>query len=85
MRATGVTRRLDDLGRVVVPKEIRNHFGINNGDPVEFYVDEFGVYIKKYEPGCTFCGNALKISNYKGRNICQACASEIADGLAKVG
>ncbi len=49
MKATGIVRQVDDLGRVVIPKEIRRMLGINTGDPVEFYVENDGVIVKRYD------------------------------------
>lgn len=77
MRATGVVRKIDELGRIVIPVEIRRSFQIDEKDPLEIYVDEEGIYLKKYEPSCIFCGNAKEISMYKGRRICQACLDEL--------
>lgn len=51
MKSTGIVRRIDDLGRIVIPKEIRRMYGIENGDPLEINVDENGIYIQKYFPG----------------------------------
>ncbi len=73
MRATGVVRKLDDLGRVVFPIELRRTLNINVGDAMEIFVDSNSIILKKYEPACIFCGEAKDISNYKGKNICVSC------------
>lgn len=58
MKATGIVRRVDELGRIVIPKELRGTLGINNGDPIEIYTDGERIMLKKYFRGCTICGNA---------------------------
>ena len=57
MKSTGIIRRMDELGRVVIPIEIRNQFNIVEKDPIEIYVDGSSIVLKKYEPNCIFCGN----------------------------
>lgn len=75
MKATGIVRRIDDLGRVVIPKELRNAFGINDGDPMEIFVDKEGeIILRKYHPGCMICGNMDDISSVvPGKYICKDC------------
>ena len=58
MKSTGVVRRIDDLGRIVLPIEIRKNLNIENRDAVEIFIDEDKVVLKKYEPACIFCDNA---------------------------
>ncbi len=77
MRATGVVRKLDTLGRVVFPIELRRTLNINIGDAMEIFVDSNSILLKKYEPACIFCGEAKEISNYKGKNICASCKTEL--------
>lgn len=78
MKSTGIVRKVDELGRVVIPKEIRRVNGINEGDPMEIYVDREGdIVLKKYEPGCILCGNAEDLKNIKGKNFCAGCIAEI--------
>lgn len=79
MKATGIVRRVDELGRVVIPIEMRNKFGIAEKDPIEIYVDGSSIILKKYEPNCVFCGNSKKLVEYKGKLICSKCAKQIAD------
>lgn len=52
MKATGIIRRIDDLGRVVIPKEIRRNYNIREGDPLEIFLEDDGVVFKKYLPNC---------------------------------
>ena len=61
MKSTGIVRRVDELGRVVIPIELRNKFGITEKDPMEIYVDGSSIILKKYEPNCIFCGRSKKL------------------------
>jgi transcriptional pleiotropic regulator of transition state genes len=65
MKAVGIVRKLDDLGRYVLPIEMRRNLNINIGDPLEIFVDGDSIILKKYEPSCVFCGEAKGITNYK--------------------
>ncbi len=78
MKATGIVRKIDDLGRIVLPKELRNTMNIDKKDPMEIYVDEDTVILKKYQPACIFCGSAEKTIEYKKKVICQDCLREMA-------
>jgi transcriptional pleiotropic regulator of transition state genes len=77
MKSTGFVRRVDTLGRIVLPVELRRAFVIALKDPMEIYVDGEQVILKKYEPACVFCGQARSIENYKGKNICYNCMEEL--------
>lgn len=77
MKSTGIVRRVDELGRVVIPIELRRTLEIAEKDALEIYVDGEHIILKKYQPACIFCGNAKDVENYKGKNICQACLAEI--------
>ncbi len=78
MKATGIVRRIDDLGRVVIPKEIRRTLRVREGEPLEIFTDREGqIILKKYEPACIFCGDARDVVNYKGKNICKNCLNEL--------
>lgn len=79
MKATGIVRRIDDLGRVVIPREIRANLNINEGDPMGIYVDKEGeIILKKYEPGCTFCGGMDDVKDFKGKLVCGNCRANMA-------
>lgn len=78
MKATGITRRVDELGRVVIPIEIRNQFNISEKDPIEFYVEDDSIVLKKYEPNCIFCGNTKHLIKYKNKLVCHNCSSKIS-------
>ena len=73
MKSTGIVRKVDELGRVVLPIELRRTMDIAEKDPIEIYVDGNTIVLKKYEPACIFCGNAKNISTFKGKNICPDC------------
>ena len=79
MKATGIVRRVDELGRVVIPIELRNKFEIAEKDPIEIYVDGSTIILKKYEPNCIFCGNSKTLTEYKGKLICDKCANQIGE------
>ena len=78
MKSTGIFRKVDELGRVVIPIELRNKFGISEKDPLEIYVDGSSIVLKKYEPNCIFCGNEKKLVKYKDKSVCSKCAENIA-------
>ncbi len=77
MKATGIVRKVDELGRVVLPIELRRTLDISEKDSLEIYVDQSTIILKKYEPACIFCGDAKDISVYKGKNICPNCMQEL--------
>ena len=81
MKSTGIVRKIDELGRVVIPKELRKTLNIGEGDPIGFYVEGEQIILKKYEPNCIFCGQADEIINYKGKNICRKCLEQIKGGF----
>ena len=76
MKSTGIVRKVDELGRVVIPIELRRTLSIEEKDSLEIYVDGEHIILKKYEPACIFCGNAKDVIQYKGKNICPACMEE---------
>ena len=77
MKSTGIVRKVDELGRIVLPIELRRTMNIEVKDALEIYVDGDQIVLKKYEPSCNFCGNAKVIIHYKGKNVCSACAHEL--------
>ncbi len=79
MKSTGIVRKVDELGRIVLPIELRRTFDIEQKDALEIYVDEATIILKKYEPVCIFCADARNITNYKGKNICKECMKELKD------
>ncbi|SHE61700.1 AbrB/MazE/SpoVT family DNA-binding domain-containing protein [Clostridium fallax] len=77
MKSTGIVRKVDELGRIVIPKELRRTLNIEEKDSLEIYVDGEQIILKKYEPSCIFCGDARDVINYKGKNICRKCLKEL--------
>lgn len=77
MKATGIVRRLDQLGRIVIPKELRSVFDLKETDPVEIFVEGSDIILRKYQPSCIFCNDASDIISYNGKNICKKCLSEL--------
>ncbi len=77
MKATGIVRRVDELGRVVIPIEIRNKFDIFERDQIEIFVDGSSIILKKFEPNCIFCGNTENLLKYKDKMVCEKCSKEI--------
>lgn len=79
MKSTGIVRRVDELGRIVLPIELRRTLGIEEKDSLEIYVDDDSIILRKYEPACLFCGSAEGVVVYKGKNLCEKCISEIKE------
>ena len=77
MKSTGVVRKVDELGRVVLPIELRRTLGIAEKDALEIYVMEDAIVLKKYEPDCVFCGSSKNLTVYRDKNVCKSCASKI--------
>ncbi len=77
MKSTGIVRKLDDLGRIVLPVELRRTLQIEEKDPVEIFVEDDMIILKKYQPSCLFCGDAKDVISFKGRNICPNCLREL--------
>lgn len=82
MKSTGIVRKVDELGRVVIPIELRRTLDIEEKDSLEIYVDGDKIILRKYEPACIFCGNAADVENFKGKNVCRSCMAAMA---ARVG
>jgi transcriptional pleiotropic regulator of transition state genes len=83
MKSTGIVRKVDELGRVVIPIELRRTLGIGEKDSLEIYVDGERIILKKYEPACVFCGNADQVTHFKGKIVCGTCVSEMPAPVAK--
>lgn len=76
MKSIGVVRRLDQLGRVVLPKELRNTLKIEEGQPLEIFVDGEAIVLKKYNPGCHCCGDIQIKATVMGLSLCDKCINE---------
>lgn len=77
MKATGIVRKIDDLGRVTLPIELRRNLNLELKDPVEIFIEGDLIILKKYEPACVFCGEANDVENFRGKNVCKSCAKEL--------
>ena len=77
MKSTGIVRNVDELGRIVIPKEMRTKMGIASSDPVEIFVENDRIILTKYYPACLLCGSTESVSEIKGKKLCAACLADI--------
>ncbi|ACV63692.1 transcriptional regulator, AbrB family [Desulfofarcimen acetoxidans DSM 771] len=77
MKSTGIVRKVDELGRVVLPVELRRSMGIAEKDPIEILVDGELIVLRKYVPCCVFCGSSDGTQTFNKKIVCQQCATEI--------
>ena len=77
MKSLGIVRKIDELGRIVLPIETRKRLDISAGDGVEIFVERDRVILKKYEPACIFCGEVDDVVNYSDKKICRRCLEEL--------
>lgn len=77
MKSIGIVRDVDALGRVVLPKELRDTMNIGQKDPLEIYVEGDSIILRKYEPACLFCGSAGAMVTLKDKRICKECLAEL--------
>lgn len=73
MKAIGIVRNVDELGRIVIPKELRVNMGMDTGQPVEIFVDKDNIVLQKYQAGCIFCGEIDDMVEFKGKPVCRNC------------
>ncbi len=78
MKSTGMVRKVDELGRIVLPIEIRRNLNINEKDPLEIYVEEDKIILKKYEPSDIFTGEMNDLVEYKGKKVSKSSIKELA-------
>ena len=79
---TGMVRKVDELGRVVVPKELRRRMGIEDDkDFFEIYMDDDSIVLKKYQPNCIFCGDMQNLVSLNGKMVCAKCVKSLAEKL----
>ena len=78
LKSTGIVRKVDELGRIVLPKELRSTLNIQEKDPLEIFVEDSVIILKKYQPACIFCNSMNEITTYKGLNICSNCLKKLA-------
>lgn len=77
MKSIGIVRQVDTLGRIVLPKELRTKFNIDEKDALEIYTEDNTIVLKKYEPSCIFCGDAKNIFQFSGKNVCPNCVKAL--------
>ena len=77
MKATGMVKQIDEMGRIVIPREIKCSMGIQDRDHLEIFVEDNKIILKKYQPGCIFCGNTEQIVTFKGKLVCLDCKKEM--------
>ena len=73
MKSTGIVRKVDELGRIVLPIEMRRTLDIAERDSLEIYVEGDSIILKKYQPACIFCGSSKDLVSFKGKNVCPDC------------
>jgi len=78
MKSTGIVRKVDELGRIVLPIEMRRTLGIEEKDALEIYVEGESVILRKHQDACIFCGKKRDIVSYEGKNVCRACIEKLA-------
>ena len=83
MKTTGVIRKLDELGRIVIPIEQRRTLDINLHDPVEISIEDGKIVIKKYHTSCVFCGNFQNVMTFREKLICKKCLNELIKNESK--
>lgn len=79
MKSTGIVRKVDELGRIVLPIEMRRTLDIEEKDALEIYVEGSSVILKKYKPSCIFCDTTKDIVVFKGKSICPKCLKELKE------
>jgi transcriptional pleiotropic regulator of transition state genes len=77
MKSTGIVRKLDQLGRIVIPKELRTTFDIKETDPIEIFVDGTDIVLRKYQQTCVFCGEADNLVEFNDKVVCSSCLKKL--------
>ena len=81
MKSTGIVRKVDELGRIVLPIELRRMLDISERDPLEIYVEGSSIVLRKYRPACIFCNSTKGISVFNEKNICAKCLRQLREGI----
>ena len=79
MKKTGIIRKLDKLGRVVLPIELRRGLDWNEHDRVEIFIEDDRVILQKYEPNCLFCGGTKNLKEFRGKQVCARCVEKMSE------
>lgn len=77
MKSTGIVRKVDELGRIVLPIELRRTLDIDIKDSLEIYVENDSIILRKYEPTCIFCGSSKDLTVFNEKNICEKCLEKL--------
>ena len=77
MKSTGIVRKVDGLGRIVLPIELRRTYELKIGDAVEIYTEDDKIILKKFQMGCIFCGSTQSVTYYKEKPICKKCLADL--------
>ena len=77
MKSTGIVRKIDNLGRIVLPKETRTVLDIKEKDSIEMFIDNGRIILEKYLPSCIFCGNTENIVYFNGKRVCSNCIDKL--------
>ena len=77
MKSTGIVRKVDELGRIVLPIEMRRTLDIAERDSLEIYVEGDGIILKKHQSACVFCGNIRGVLGFEGKNVCPDCLEKL--------
>ncbi len=77
MKSTGIVRKIDDLGRVVLPIELRRTLGLEVGDGIEIFTEDDSIVLKKHQATCVFCGSEKKLKGYENKLLCSGCRKKI--------
>ena len=83
MKATGIVRKVDELGRVVIPIELRNKFDIKVKDPIEIFVESNSIVLRKYETNCIFCGETKELVEFNDKLVCKKCIGKLEKKASK--
>ncbi len=81
MKSTGIVRKVDELGRIVLPIELRRTLDIAERDSLEIYMEGDSIILRKYQPTCVFCDSSKGIMNFKGKNVCADCIKTLGEKL----
>ncbi len=81
MKSTGIVRKLDELGRIVLPIEMRRTFNLAEKDAVEIYVEGDSIILRKHQPNCILCGESKSLVDYKGKLVCKSCVKGLAEKI----
>lgn len=79
MKSTGIIRKVDNLGRIVLPIELRRTMDIAERDELEIYMENDRIILQKFEQACIFCGSPRGLINYRRKNVCQECLKKMAE------